>query len=95
MITPDPDPIKNNLKEIRNYLKNEFPGYTFTEDSSHPMLFYKFALTNEELGKCYKLQVSWLRLTDDDNPPANTRAALNYDNVAGQMIQADGHYFCW
>jgi hypothetical protein len=91
----EPEPIKTNLKEIRNYLQNEFPGYIFTEDSSYPTFYHKFAMTNDKLHRCYKLQVSWFRLTENGNPSATIRSMLNRDDVADQMLQADGHYFCW
>ena len=87
--------IEDNLAVIRSYLRDKFPEYDITEDSPYPSMYHKFAITNLKLYKCYKLHVSWPRLSDLENTPAKTRAALDHDDVAGRMIAADGDRFYW
>jgi hypothetical protein len=95
MSTPaDQERIEANLGVIRTYLQNKFPSYTLKEVSGLDE-YHMFIVTNVELYETYKLKVSGPRLSDQSNTPAKTQAALDSDDVARKMIEANGNYFYW
>ncbi len=86
--------IEGHLVVILAYLKNKFPNYTITEKSA-PSMYHMFIVTSVELNVTHMLKVMWPRLSDRNNTPAKTQAALDMDDVASGMIQAGGNYFQW
>ena len=86
--------IEENLAVIHAYLKSKFPNYNIKEKSA-PSTYHMFIVTSVELYESHMLKVMWSRLSDRSNTPAKIQAALDMDDVAGQMIQAGGNYFQW
>lgn len=86
--------IEANLGIIRTYLQNKFLSYTLKEVSGLDE-YHMFIVTNVELYETYQLKVSGPRLSDERNTPAKTQAALDNDDVARKMIEANGDYFYW
>jgi hypothetical protein len=85
--------IGENLSVIREYLQKNFPNYTIQE-ASDLSVSYTFSVTNLEQYKSYIFKVSGSRLSDKNNIPAKTQAALERDNVAIWMIKSKGE-FVW
>ena len=84
-----------NLKTIRQYLTEHFPGCLMTEDGSDTGILHKFTMTNPKTFEQFKLKVGWLRLTDKSNNPERTERSLVHGGVAGKMRQHKGRYFYW
>jgi hypothetical protein len=94
MFTPAEERVKANLEVIRDYLKRKFPNCAIDESSSLS-IWHTFIVTNIELRKHYKLQVSGSRLSNNSNTPSKTQAELDSYDVAGKMIAANGDFFSW
>jgi hypothetical protein len=84
-----------NLKTIRQYLTEQFPGYLITEDSSDTGILHKFTMTNPKTYEQFKLKVGWLRLSGKSNNPEKTERSLIHGDVARKMRQQKGRYFYW
>ncbi|MGC4096172.1 MAG: hypothetical protein QM706_03570 [Nitrospira sp.] len=90
----DQQRIEDNLAVIRLYLKTNFPQYTIWEMPVRSR-YYKFIVTNDETYKRHRLTVEWARLSNRDNTPEMTQAALESGDVARGMVQVGDDQYYW
>lgn len=95
MLLNEQERIQQNLKTIREYLLNAFPGFHMTEDASDPTVCHRFTMTNVKTFEQYKLKVEWHRLSDVLSNPDRTDRSLVHGDVVRKMRDAKGHYLYW
>lgn len=86
--------IKQNVKMIREYLRNDSPFLKITSETSIPGKFHKFVVFDSHSGKSHTLQVRWFRLSDPSNTPATIRLALVREDVV-TLLRESAKIFSW
>ena len=95
MVLDERHRIQQNLRTIRDYLINGFPGFQLTEDGPDPTICHRFTMTDVKTFEQYKLKVGWPRLSEITSNPEKLDRLLMDDDVVGRMRKAKGHYVYW
>lgn len=95
MVLDEQDRIQQNLRTIRDYLIDGFPGFQLTEDAPDATICHRFTMTLVKTFEQYKLKVGWVRLADISNSPEKLYRSLVDEEVVAKMRRAKGHYFYW
>ena len=88
--------VQQNLRVIREYLLNTFPGFNLIEDTPEPSVCHRFTLTNSKTFEQFKLKVGWVRLSDLSSDGEMMRRLLVNSDLAGKMRnEKNDQYYYW
>jgi len=80
MVLDERHRIQQNLRTIRGYLINGFPGFQLTEDAPDPTICHRFTMTDVKTFEQYKLKVGWPRLSEITSNPEKMDRLLMDDH---------------